>query len=33
LANSLDLVEEVKGEKLVFEVEVGVSTELALSKV
>ena len=33
LANSLDLVEEVKGEKLVFEVEEGVSTELALSKV
>ena len=33
LANSLDLVEEVKGEKLVFEVEKGVSTELALSKV
>ena len=33
LANSLDLVEEVKGEKLVFEVEEGVSTELTLSKV
>ena len=33
LANSLDLVEEVKGEKLVFEVEEGVSTELALNKV
>ena len=33
LANSLDLVEEVKGKKLVFEVEEGVSTELALSKV
>jgi isoleucyl-tRNA synthetase len=33
LANSLDLVEEVKGEKLVFEVEEGLSTELALSKV
>jgi len=27
------LVEEVKGEKLVFEVEEGVSTELTLSKV
>jgi isoleucyl-tRNA synthetase len=33
LANSLDLVEEVNGEKLVFEVEEGVSAELALSKV
>ena len=33
LANSLDLVKEVKGKKLVFEVEEGVSTELALSKV
>ena len=33
LANSLDLVEEVNGEKLVFEVEEGVSTELTLSKV
>ncbi|MDC0313986.1 isoleucine--tRNA ligase [Flavobacteriales bacterium] len=33
LANSLDLVEEVKGEKLIFEVEEGVSTELTLSKV
>ena len=33
LANSLDLVEEVNGEKLVFEVEEGVSAELTLSKV
>jgi len=33
LANSLDLVEEVNGEKLVFEVEEGVSAELVLSKV
>jgi hypothetical protein len=33
LANSLDLVEEVNGEKLVFEVGEGVSAELALSKV
>jgi len=33
LANSLDLVKEVNGEKLVFEVEEGVSAELALSKV
>ena len=33
LANSLNLVEEVNGEKLVFEVEEGVSAELALSKV
>lgn len=33
LANSLDLVEEVSGDKLAFEVEEGVSTELALSKV
>ena len=33
LANSLDLVEKVNGEKLVFEVEEGVSAELALSKV
>ncbi|MDC0338277.1 isoleucine--tRNA ligase [Flavobacteriales bacterium] len=32
LANSLDLVEEVNGEKLVFEVEEGVSAELSLSK-
>ena len=33
LANSLGLVEELSGEKLVFEVEEGVSAELALSKV
>lgn len=33
LANTLDLVEEVSGKKLSFEVEEGVSTELALSKV
>jgi len=33
LANSLDLVEEVSGEKLAFEVEEGLSTELGLSKV
>jgi isoleucyl-tRNA synthetase len=33
LANSLDLVEDVNGEKLVFELEEGVSAELALSKV
>ncbi len=33
LANSLDLVEEMNGEKLVFEVEEGVSAELTLSKV
>jgi len=33
LANSLDLVEKIQGEKVVFEVENGVSAELVLSKV
>ncbi len=33
LANSLNLVDEVSGSKLAFEVEEGVSTELALTKV
>ena len=33
LANSLDLVEKIQGEKVVFEVEKGVSAELVLSKV
>jgi len=33
LANSLNLVEEVSGEKLAFEVEEGISAELGLNKV
>ena len=33
LANSLDLVENIQGEKVVFEVEKGFSAELVLSKV
>ena len=33
LANSLNLVKEISGEKLAFEVEEGNSAELGLSKV